>query len=144
MEQDLASLRARLATVLDGKSFHCPRGAAPVRQLPTSYPIGVWNTKPTLEDIDLGGLTYVSGADFVQLTPSHRVASTIVVDRMFVLNAGDRRRTLYHFLHELAHTVTLHWVMETRGSGSRVGSRFQFKVPVDGVMRSLLAKNIRV
>jgi hypothetical protein len=115
MEKDLASLRSIV-----------PGGAVPTHGLPTSYPIAVWDTKPALENLDLGGVTYVSGADFMQLTPSLRVSSTLVVDRMFVLNTGDRRRTLYHFLHELAHTVTLP-ELHKAGSLSAFGidSRFQ-------------------
>ena len=76
-------------------------------ELPTDYPIRIWDNKITHERLDIGGMTYLEGVDWKQISPNVKTATKNKIISMCVLLTSDWNRTIYHFLHEMAHTITL-------------------------------------
>ena len=84
-------------------------------ELPTDYPITVWDHKhqhqhphkQVHERLDIGGITYLEGVDWKQISTHVKSATKNNIQSMCVLLTPDWNRTVYHFIHEMAHTVTL-------------------------------------
>lgn len=108
---ELYTVRDTIARYITRKRirFHCPRGTTAVASLPIEYHIDIQKTRPKHKDscIDIGGVTYMRGFDIYQVSSTIKVAQRLEIDKIVIFCTTDRRRTLYHFLHELAHTVTL-------------------------------------
>ena len=108
---ELYTARDTIAQYITSKRirFHCPKGAIAIDFLPIKYHIDIQKTRPIDKDIciDIGGITYMHGFDIHQVSPTTKVAQRLKVDKIVIFCTTDRRRIMYHFLHELAHTVTL-------------------------------------
>lgn len=76
-------------------------------KLPIDYPITILKNKQEHEQLDIGGMTYLEGVDWVQISPHVKGAKKNNIISMSVLLTTDWNRTVYHFIHEIAHTVTL-------------------------------------
>ena len=76
-------------------------------ELPVYYPIIIWDNKQTHERLDIGGMTYLEGVEWKQISSNIKIASKNNITSMYVLLTNDWNRTVYHFIHEIAHTVTL-------------------------------------
>ena len=87
--------------------FHGPVCKQNYSDLPTDYPIHVMNEKVKHENIDIGGVTFSNSTDWIQISPDICVAVKNNITSMHVLVNKDWNRTVYHFIHEIAHTVTL-------------------------------------
>ena len=74
---------------------------------PDNYSIYIIREKPTFGNIDIGGITYLEGKDWIQITHNIKIASFNVIDKMYILIHDDWNKSVYHFIHEMAHTITL-------------------------------------
>lgn len=75
-------------------------------ELPTDYPIYLWDTPSSTLRLDVGGMTMLRGEDWLSVSRGKKVAARNRVDAVYVLKCTDTNKTIYHFLHELAHTIT--------------------------------------
>jgi len=74
--------------------------------LPVNYPIIIWKNPPINDRIDIGGLTNLEGYDWIKINKNVQIATQNIIYEVYVLECQDLNKTVYHFLHELAHTIT--------------------------------------
>ena len=105
----LIEVRNKLAEFVHKKQicFHAPMNKQKYSALPVDYPIYIMDSKLEHKNIDIGGLTSSNSSEWIQLSNDIQVATKNTVTSMYVLIGSDWNKTMYHFIHEIAHTITL-------------------------------------
>jgi hypothetical protein len=105
----LIDIRNKLAIYIHQNKtcFHNLLNKKQFNELPEYYPIIIWDNKQVHERLDIGGMTYLEGIEWKQISSNVKTASKNNIISMYVLLTSDWNRTVYHFIHEIAHTVTL-------------------------------------
>jgi hypothetical protein len=109
MTDKLIEVRRKLADYIHKKRicFHSPLNKQKYTELPVEYPIYCLDSKMEHKNIDIGGITYSNSTEWVQITSDIQVAIKNNITSMYVLISNDWNRTMYHFIHEISHTITL-------------------------------------
>ena len=105
----LIEIRNKLATYINKKQicFHGPVSKQKFTELPVNYPIHIWDSKLEHKNIDIGGMTFSDSTKWIQISPDIQVTTKNNITSMYVLHNNDWNRTVYHFIHEITHTITL-------------------------------------